>query len=173
MKESVELDEPELRRNSLILIGLTLRTFSTAVSNWFAPVLESVHEARPRRSPLKAAEPGVSLKVVLTVAPGATGSANLFPLSVVPETKEVHCLSGRAMLSVTPAAGAPVVFVNVAVMSCEDPGENVWTPGGVSVAEVGASVSRGTSYLAPTMLACTRWSVASAGNVPAAVIAPS
>src|SRR5689334_14776161 len=127
MKASVELEEPELRRNSLILTGLTFRTFSTAVSNWFAPVLELVQEALPRRSPLKAAKPEVTLKIALTVAPGATGSANFFDVSVVPETKEVHCLSGTAMLSVTPAAGAPVMLVNVAVMSFEEPGENVWT----------------------------------------------
>ena len=40
-------------------------------------------------------------------------------------------------------------------------------------AEAGARLSRGTSYLAATTLACTNWSVASEGKVPAAVIAPS
>jgi len=38
---------------------------------------------------------------------------------VVPGTKEFHCL-GTEMLNLTPAAGAPVVFVNVTVVSCED-----------------------------------------------------
>ena len=38
---------------------------------------------------------------------------------------------GTEMLNLTPAAGAPVVFVNVTVVSCEDPGVNVWSPGGV------------------------------------------
>ena len=77
------------------------------------------------------------------------------------------------MLNRRPTAGAPVVFVNVTVVSCEDPGENVCSPGGVAIADAGARLSRGTSYLAATTLACTSWSVASEGNVPAAVIAPS
>src|SRR5437588_3181187 len=160
-------------RNSLILIGLTFRTFSTAVPNWFVPLFASVHEALPRSSPLKAAGPEVTLKGALTLASGATISANLFEVSLAPETNEVHWLFGTAMLSVTPAAGAPVVFTKVAVISCEDPGEKVWSPGGVAVAEAGARVRGATSYLAATMFACTRWSVASVGNVPAAVIAPS
>ena len=80
---------------------------------------------------------------------------------------------GTEMLNVTPTAGAPVVFVNLTMVSCEDPGENVWSPGGVAVAEAGARLSRCTSYLAATTLACTSWSVASVGKVPAAVIAPS
>ena len=108
-----------------------------------------------------------------TKGAGATGSANFFDVSVVPETKEVHCLFGIKMLSVTPPAASPVVFVNVAVTFCEEPGENVCSPGGLAVADAGARLSRGTSYLAATMLASTNWSVASLGNVPAAVIAPS
>src|SRR5690348_6160963 len=119
MKESVELEEPEARRNSLILTGVTFRTFSTAVPNWFAPPLELVHEALATRSPLKAAGPEVTLNVAFTLAPGATGSENFFEVSLLPETTEVHCLFGTARLSVTPSAGAPVVFVNVAVISCE------------------------------------------------------
>src|ERR1019366_7367015 len=131
MNESVELvGEPALMRNSLILIGLTFRTFSAVVSECFPPVVWFV-----------------------------------------------HCLLGTEMLNWTPTAGAPVVFVNVTVVSCEEPGENVWSPGGVAVAGVpsgpGARLSRGTSYLAATTLACTNWSVASEGKVPAAVIAPS
>ncbi len=153
-------------RNSLILIGLTLRTFSAVVaSNFFAPL---VQEALPTRSPLKAAGPDVTLNVALTLAPGATGSANV----VGPEATAVQPF-GAEMLSFTPAAGAPVVFVNVTVLFCEDPGENVCSPGGVAVAEAGATLSRCTSYLAAATLACTSWSVASAGKVPAAVIAPS
>src|SRR5262245_41240090 len=70
-------------RNSLILIGLTLRTFSVVVSHGLAPVVGSVHEAVPTRSPLKAAGPEVTVKVALTVAPGATES-NVFDVSVVP-----------------------------------------------------------------------------------------
>src|ERR1035437_7193026 len=172
MNESVELaGGPELMRNSLILIGLTFRTFSATVSDCFA-LVGLVHETLPTRSPLKAAGPEVTLKLALTLAPGATGSTNVFDVWVAPATKEVHCL-GTKMLNWTPAAGAPVVFVNVTVVSCEDPGENVWSPGGVAVADAGARLSRGTSYLAATTLACTSWSVASEGKVPAAVIAPS
>ncbi len=77
------------------------------------------------------------------------------------------------MLNLTPTAGAPVAFVKVTVVSCEDPGENVWSPGGVVAADAGARLSVGTSYLAATTLACTFWSVASVGKVPPAVIAPS
>ena len=136
------------------------------------PRRSAVHEALPTRSPLKAAGPEVTLKVALTLAPGATGSANVFAVSVVPETTAVHP-AGTAMLNLTSVTGAPVVFVNVTVVSCDEPGENVWSPGGVATADAGARLSRGTSYPAATTLACTIWSVASVGKVPAAVIAPS
>src|ERR1039458_6956798 len=91
MNEFVELaGEPALMRNSLILIGLTFRTFSAVVSECFPPVGGFVHETAPTRSPLNAAGPEVTLKVALTFAPGATGSANIFDVWVVPETKEVR-----------------------------------------------------------------------------------
>ena len=122
---------------------------------------------------MKAAGPEVTLKVALTLAPGATGSANVFDVSVAPERRRSTACWARKCSTSTPVAGAPVVFVNVTVVSCEDPGENVWSPGGVAVADAGARLSRGTSYLAATTLACTSWSVASVGKVPAAVIAPS
>src|SRR5919204_4085739 len=101
-------------RNSLILIGLTFRTFSVVVTLCRGPFAGFVHEALPIRSPLKAAGPEVTLKVVLTLAPGAT-EANVCDVSVVPGTKEVHCLLGTEMLSFAPTARAPVVFVNVTV----------------------------------------------------------
>src|SRR5271157_5773748 len=165
MKEFVELTgEPELIANSLILIGLTFRTFSAVVSVCVLPPV--VQETLPTRSPLKAAGPEVTLKVALTFAPGATGAA----IVVVPEATAVHPV-GTERLNLTPAAGAPVVLVNVTAVSCEDRGENVWSPGGGAAA--GPTVSRGTPYLAATTLACTNWSVASVGKVPAAVIAPS
>ena len=157
-------------RNSLILTGLTFRTFSAVVSDCVLP--PTVHVALPAMSPLKAAVPEVTLKVALTLAPGATGSANVADVLPVPCTREVHCL-GTEMLNLRPATGAPVVLVNVTVVSCEDTGVNVWSPGGVAVADAGARLSRGTSYLAATTFACTSWSVASVGNVPPAVIAPS
>ena len=52
-------------------------------------------------------------------------------------------LVGPEMFNLTPAAGAPVVFVNVTVVSCEDPDENVWSPGGVAFADAGARLNRG------------------------------
>src|ERR1035438_2135633 len=144
MNESIELaGEPALMRNSLILIGLTFRTFSAVVSECFPPVGGFVHEAAPTRSPLNAAGPEVTLKVALALAPGATVSAIVTEVLVAPGTTEVHCL-GTEMLNWTPVAGAPVVFVNVTVVSCEDPGENVWSPGGVAVADAGARLSTAT-----------------------------
>ena len=174
MNESVELaGGPELMRNSLILTGLTFRIFSAIDSDCFVPLIWFVQEASAARSPLKASGPEVTLKVALTVAPGATGPSNVFDESVAPLTTEVHWLLGTEMLSVTPAAGAPVVFVKVTVVSCEEFGVKIWSPGGALVDDAGAKLSGSMAYLASTMLACTIWSVASAGNVPAAVIAPS
>src|SRR5215472_1953754 len=130
-------------RNSLILIGLTLRAFSAVVADCLPSCPGFVHEALPIRSPLKGCGPEVTLKVALTLAPGGTES-NVCDVSVVPGTKEVHCL-GTEMLSFTPTAVDPVVFVNVTVLSCEDPGANVWSPGGVAVAEAGVRLSCCTS----------------------------
>src|ERR1017187_7323988 len=124
MNEFVELLSA-LMRNSLILTGLTFRTFSAVISDCVRP-LAFVHEALPTRSPLKAAGPEVTLKVALTLAPGATGPAIVTDVSVLPGTTEVHCL-GTVMLNLTAVAGAPVVLVNVTVVSCEDPGANVWS----------------------------------------------
>src|ERR1035438_10488118 len=151
MNESVELaGGPELMRNSLILIGLTFRTFSAAVSDCFA-LVGLVHEALAIRSPLKAAGPEVTLKVALTLAPGATGSANVFDVLVVPETTDVHCLLGRQTVNPTPR-----LLVNVTLVSCEPPGEKVCSPGGVALADAGARLSPDTPYLAATTFACTR-----------------
>src|SRR5580658_4020246 len=177
MNEFVELAvEPSLTRNSLILTGLTFRTFSAMVSEWVLPSVPAevgfVQDALPTKSPLKAADPEVTLKVALTLAPGAMGPAIVFDVSVAAVTTEDHCL-GTEMLNLTPAAGAAVVLVNVTVVSCEDPGVNVWSPGGMAVAEAGARLSRCTSYRAATTLACTSWSVALVGKVPPPVIAPS
>src|SRR5579864_7560660 len=118
MKEFVALvAEPSLIRNSLIFTGLTLRTFSAVVSLCTLP--PEVHRALPTRSPLNAAGPEVTLKVALTLAPGATGPAIVSDVRVVPETTEVHCRLGRVRLNLTPVAAAPVVLVNVTVVSCE------------------------------------------------------
>src|ERR1051326_158584 len=140
-------------RNSLILIGLTFRTFSAVVSDCFLPVVRFDHCALPTRSPLNAAGPEVTLNVARTPAPGATGSVNVMDVLLVPATKEVHCGSGTERLNSTPPAGAPVVFVNGRMLSCEEPGVNVWSPGGVAVADTGARLKRATSYLAATTFA--------------------
>jgi len=103
---------PVLMRNSLILIGLTFRTFSAVVSDRFAPLVGFVQEALPTRSPVNTVGPEVTLKVALTLAPGATGSVKV----VEPEATAVHPF-GAEMLSFTFVAGAPVVFVNVTVVS--------------------------------------------------------
>src|SRR5450755_1021651 len=149
-------------RNSLILIGLTFRTFSVVVWLCLAPFAGSVHAALPIRSPSNAAGPEVTVNVALTLAPGAT-EANVFDPSLVPGTTEVHCLPGTEMLSFTPTAVDPVVLVNVTVDSWLEPGANVCSPGGAVVAEAGVRLRACTPYLAATMLACTCWSVASVG----------
>src|SRR4051812_22876998 len=123
-------------RNSLILIGPTLRTFSVVVSERLAPFIGFVHDALPIRSPLKTACPEVTLKVALTLAPGATES-NVCDVSVVPGMTEVHCLFGTVMLSLTSTARDPVVLVNVTVLFWLEPGLKVCSPGGALVAEAG------------------------------------
>src|SRR5262245_11619209 len=173
MNEFVGLvGDAAVTRNSVILIRLTCRTFSAVVADCVLPFVAFVHETLPTRSPLKAASPEVTLKVALTLAPGAPGQAIATDVLAVPGTTEVHCF-GTEILNLIPVAGAPVVFVNVSVLSCDDLGENVWSPGGVAFGAAGDKLSRCRSYLAATTLACTSWSVASEGNVPAAVIAPS
>src|SRR5215469_6597956 len=97
-------------RNSLILIGLTFRTCSVVVVDCLPPFVGFVHEALPTSSTLKAAGPEVTWKVALTLVPSATESI-VCDVSVVPGTTEVHCLSGREMLSFTPTARDPVVLV--------------------------------------------------------------
>src|SRR5579875_1603666 len=157
-------------RNSLILIGLTFRTCSVAVSRCRSRFAGFVHVASPARSPPNAAGPEVTLNVALTLAPGAT-EANVFDRSLVPATTDAHCLEGTEMLSRTPTAVELVVFVNVTVESWLEPGANVCSPGGAAVAEAGVRLSACTAYLAATMLACTFWSVAPVGYP--AVITPS
>src|SRR6516164_1159142 len=136
MNESVEFaGGPELMRNSLIFTGLTFRTFSAAVSDSFAPVGWLVHEALPTRSPFSGVGPEVTLKVALTLAPGTIGSSKIFAVSAAPATTDVHCSLGTEMLKLRPTAGTPVVFVNVTVVSCDDPGEKIWSPVGAELAE--------------------------------------
>src|SRR3954462_7175134 len=112
----------EPMRNSLILIGLVLRTFSAIDAAWPAP-----HVAVPIRSPLKGAGPEVTLSVRLTLAPGATASATVTGASVVHP-------AGAVMPSLTPETAAPVVFVKVTIVFWVEPGENVCRPGGPGAA---------------------------------------
>src|SRR5262245_25295740 len=149
MNESVAFG-PALMRNSLIFTGDTLRIFCTADSLCVLPF--TFHEALPTRSPLSAAEPDVIRKVALALAPGAIASPNDFTATAPPDTTEFQPV-GAETLSSSPVIAAPVVFRNVTVVSCEEPGENVWSPGGMLTAAAGAMLSRGTSYLAATMLA--------------------
>ena len=136
MNESVELaGGPELIRNSLILTGLTFRTFSLVVSECFLP-LGSFHCASPTRSPLKGVCPGVTLKVALTLAPGATALVNVFEFSFVSVAEDVQC-RGTEMLRRMWVAGSPVVFVKLTVVSCAEPSENVCKPGGAAVDAAG------------------------------------
>src|SRR5690348_2338271 len=89
MNESVELvGGPALMRNSLILTGLTFRTFSTVVSVCLLPV-GFVHLALATRSPLNKAGPEVTLKVALTLVFGAR-SANVLDVPTAPVNKAVH-----------------------------------------------------------------------------------
>src|SRR3954454_17485676 len=107
-------------RNSLILIGLVLRTFSLTEAD------PPVHVAVAVRSPLNEAGPEVTFSVRVTVAPGATGSAIVTGASAVPPL-------GTVRPSLTPPTGAPVVFVKVTFVSWDDPDENVCRPGGPSM----------------------------------------
>src|ERR1700743_3140143 len=115
---------PVPARNSLTLTGLTFRTFSVIASDCLPRRDGPVQDALPVRPPLKATGPEVTWKVALTLAPGGP-EPNVFDVSVLPATTDLHCLLAPETLSRTPAAGAPVVFVNVTVESCAEPGVNV------------------------------------------------
>src|SRR6185295_7133124 len=126
-------------RNSLILIGWTLRTFAAVVSGC-RPVPGFAHSANAVRSPLKDDRPELTRNVVLTVAPGSTVGNDVRPSALTDQPR------GSSMLSFTPNARDPVVLVNVTVEFRAEPG--------VKVCSAGVRLSRCTSYLAATMLAC-------------------
>src|SRR6185437_13822070 len=113
MNESVGLDgEPEPTANSLIFTGLTFRTFSAILADCIPPAAWFSQKAVANKSPLKAADPEVTVKVALTLAPGAIVSENDFEASLLPETTAFHSL-GTMRLNLSPIAGVPVVFLNV------------------------------------------------------------
>jgi hypothetical protein len=72
-------------------------------------------------SPFQATGPLVTVKVALTLEPAGTELNNDVPRRILHR-------GGTARLSSTPATAAPVVFVNVTVVSCDELGENVWSP---------------------------------------------
>src|SRR5690349_5971674 len=113
MNESVGL-VPAPTRNSLILTGLTLRTFSIADSVCVTPLV--LHEALPARSPLKPASAEVTLNVALTLTDGGIGSLNDFDAPAPPDSTEVHP-AGTERLSWRPVTGTSVVFRNVTTVS--------------------------------------------------------
>src|SRR5258708_4455967 len=119
-------------------MGLSLRTFSTVESACFAPVAGLRHSARPTRSPLNAFAAEVTVKVVLTLWPDATDGNRAGPAALAAQP------GGTDRRNSTSAAGAPVVFTYVSVTPWLAPGAKVWRPGGWTVAEAGARVSRGT-----------------------------
>src|ERR1022692_3146848 len=124
MKESVELTA-----NSLILTGLTFRSFTVVVSDCVLPF--AVQEAFATKSPLKAVGPDMILYVILRLAPGES----VPPLSAdaASAAVHVHCL-GREMFNFSPVTGVSVVFLNVREADCDDPGEKVRSRRGVAVA---------------------------------------
>src|SRR5580658_8919460 len=141
MNESVALvGGPELTRSSLIFTGLAFRTFSVVAPDFFVQIAWFVHDALPTKSPLKATGPDVTLNVALTLAPGATGPGKVFAVSELPATTADHCC-GTERLNLTPAAGAPVVFMKVTVVSCDEPGENVCSPAGLVVSEASVTLT--------------------------------
>src|SRR5262252_7505647 len=98
MNELVEFaGAPEAIWNSLILTGLTLRTFITAVSTRFAP-FASGHSAVPTMSPFHGDFPEVTVKVTLLVMPGAISPTALCE----PRATDVQPV-GKSRPSSTPA----------------------------------------------------------------------
>ena len=130
MNEFVELPEPSLTRNSLILIALTFRTFCIVNSECFAPVAAFVHCARPAISPLKAAGPDEIVNVALTVARGPIGSANVADVFVVAFITALVQLD--PLMSVSPGIGVmyfmAVVVLTMIAAHTFDP-RLIWNPG--------------------------------------------
>src|SRR5450631_3102008 len=112
-------------RTSLILTGCTFRTLVVVVSTLVVLPPEFFHSTLPVKKPAPVAKGEVTLKVALTLAPGATTSAKAFAAPLPPEATELHCTLGPKTLSLTPVTGTPVVLVKVSVICCDDRGEKV------------------------------------------------
>ena len=96
-----------------------MRTFSAAVSDCFAANRSPSTVRVATMSPFHAAGPDVTVKVALTLEPAGTVLKDDVPRTTAFQR------AGTARLSSTPVTAAPVVFVNVTVVSCDEPGENV------------------------------------------------
>src|SRR4051812_18339231 len=90
---------------SLIFTGKALRTRVLAVSDC-APRAGLVHSDLPMRWPALAIAGEVTLKMALTLAPGAMGSGK-----VLEDSAAVQPGPGSTTLSFTPLTGVPVVLV--------------------------------------------------------------
>src|SRR5579863_1131310 len=108
------------KRISLILTGNALRTLCTVVSLNASSVDCSFQSALPVRKPASALAGEVMLKAALALAPGAIGSISVFEAA----TADFHPV-GRETLNLTPCSDAAVMFLNVTVTSCEEPGVNI------------------------------------------------
>ena len=125
--------------NSLILTGEMFRTFSAIFSDCVWPFARPrgvgdhvAVEGRRSRGDLEGRAHGGARRDRLSERLGRLGAAG---------DHAVHPV-GTARLSLRPVTGAPVVLTNVTVVSCEEPGANVWSPGGVATADAGAMLSR-------------------------------
>src|SRR5690349_5765613 len=112
MKEFVLLADPSLTRNSLIFTGLTLRTLPAIFSVCFLPF--PVQDAFATISPLNAAGPEVTLKIMLTLAPRGIGFGKRgLPLGTAVQPP------GSERLRVKPSAGASETLVKTTNVSRE------------------------------------------------------
>src|SRR4051812_15713467 len=105
-----------------MVTALTLRTFSTALSELTTPAA-LLHRAVATRSPFHLPGPDVIVNVALTLSPGATGLNDELMTAA-----DFH-VGGTAIFKSSPVTVAPVVLVNVTVVPCEDPGAKVCRPG--------------------------------------------
>src|SRR5215472_9058457 len=133
MNEFVELPVVPTR-NSLITIGSVLRTASLEVTDWLLPSW-AVQVAVPFRSPLNDWLPDVTLKVALTLAPGATDANEVW---LPPATVDCQPV-GTDNCRFTFVAADAAVLVNVKVDCCDEPGLNVCNPVGCAVSDAGVN----------------------------------
>ena len=105
-------------------MGSTFRTREEVVSDCLLPACVFVHSALPLRNPPPVVVAEITLKVALTLAPGATGASYVTVEAEPPDAETVQP-AGEEMFNFTSEAGVAALFVNVAVMSFADFGVNV------------------------------------------------